>query len=379
MAPNAPPDGEDAVMGPHDMRNRYDGYIPVAGHDLGFAEDVEEGGRVYSEVDKTMLRDVAHTSWLNVVILGLFAALFVSFTVWSGLVGACKVDHFCEVFDHSTISKAFPRAAATRVPTVYLWVGLAVASLSVSVSSFYAVKLMRKPVGTAQMSEIGTHIYQCAHSLLSYQLKGFMVPVLVVFVLVGFGMGWTFSGGLLFGAMISKIAATAAVSIATRADMRTTAGARQGFYPAARIAFRAGSSLALAITGLGLLGNCAIYLMLEDVRVLIAFAAGASSVAFICRVIRSVYTSATSMGSRLLSKVHGQTNRRVREHLPLQFLHTGGDYLSDISGIGIDLLESFCSAISVRCFRTILDRDGRKCNVITYSLMRVNVIASGMA
>lgn len=343
------PDGTGA---PSSIRTRnaefegYEGYKPVANADFPYDEDVEQG-KVRNEIDPSMLRDNAHTSYLNLVIVGVFAALFITFAVWVGLVSACAVDHFCEMFDRSTINAQFLNASAMRVPAVYLWLGLAISSFAIMMSAFYSVKLMRKPVGTARLVEIATHIYECAHQLLNLQLKAYFIPILIVFVLIGFGISWIYSGGWLFGALISKMVATVCVSVSTRGNLRTAAAARDGFYPAARVAFRTGASMSLAIIGLSLLGNCAVYLMLEDVRVLIAFAAGASSVAFICRVVGSIYTSATNTGSRLLNLIREQNRLSVQEHLPLRFFETGGDNLGDISGVGIDLLETFCSAISV--------------------------------
>jgi len=341
------PGAPSSIRTRHAEFEGYEGYKPVANADFPFDEDVEQGKKVRNEIDPIMLRDNARTSYLNLVIVAVFAALFIIFVVWVGLVGACAVDHFCEIFDRSTINIQFLNASAMRVPAVYLWLGLAISSFAIMMSAYYSMKLIRKPVGTARLVEIATHIFECAHELLNLQLKSYMIPILIAFVLVGFGVSWIYSGAWLFGALISKMAATVCVSVSTHGNLRTAAAARDGFYPAARVAFRTGSSLSLGIIGLSLLGNCAVYLMLEDVRVLIAFAAGASSVAFICRVIGSIYTSATNTGSRLLNLIRVQNSLNLEEHLPLRFFETGGDNLGDITGAGIDLLETFCTAVSV--------------------------------
>ncbi len=57
------------------------------------------------------------------------------------------------------------------------------------------------------------------------------------------------------------------------------------------------------ISSLGLLSVFVVYLMLADVLLLAGFEADAASVALMCRVVGSIYISATSIGSRLLNLI----------------------------------------------------------------------------
>ncbi len=137
-------------------------------------------------------------------------------------------------------------------------------------------------------------------------MKTYLPPVFLVFLLIAFGLSRMFAGGFMFGSMITKISGTMSVNVATRANLRTTVAARNGIRSGAHLAFRAGAVMGLMITSLGLLGVSVVYLMLEDVRVLAGFAAGAASVALICRVVGSIYISATSIGSRLLNLIRDE-------------------------------------------------------------------------
>ncbi len=74
---------------------------------------------------------------------------------------------------------------------------------------------------------------------------------------------------------------------------------------------------------IGLLGVYVVYLKLKYVRVLAGFAAGAASVALMCRVVGSIYISATSIGSRLLNL--------FREE----------------AGLCLDLLEKYVSTMAI--------------------------------
>ncbi len=80
----------------------------------------------------------------------------------------------------------------------------------------------------------------------------------------------------MFGFMITKISGTMSVNVATRANLRTTAAARNRIRSGANVALRAGAVMGFMMTSLGLLGVSVVYLMLEDVRVLAGFAAGAA-------------------------------------------------------------------------------------------------------
>lgn len=330
----------------------YVGYKPFTAADLPFDEDVEwgKGGKSkFADVDPGMLRDSPQTSVISLIFTCFLAALFIVLLVWLILISSCKVSRFCDMTDHSTMSKVpgLTTAPALRIPTAYVWASLVVASFCLTVAAAYMIVLIRKPVGSARLVEISTHILECAHALTNCQMRAYLLPVITMFLLIGFGLSWIFAGGFMFGSMITKIAGNMCVNVATRANLRTTAAAKEGTRSGAGLAFRAGSIVGLMITGLGLLGVSVVYLMLEDSRVLAGFAAGTGAVALICRVIGSIYISATSMGSRLMNLIRGERRPDEEPHLPLQFMETGGECLGDVTGVSLDLLETYVSAIAV--------------------------------
>lgn len=325
----------------------YRGYRPIIATDFPYEEDVEIG-RIDKEadVDPSMLRDARQTSLVHLVLMCFFAVLFLTFVIWQILIALCKVNHFCDMLEKSSQSTTL-NTPALRIPAVYVWSGLTVAAISLAIAAWYSFNLMRKPVGTARIVEIATNIYESSHSILNYQLRAYLLPVVCVFMMLGFGVSWQFSSALLFGAIISKVAATLSVSIGTRTNLRVTAAARNSFNEAASIAFRSGSVIGIGITSLALLGVSTIYLMLEDVRALIPFVAGVSLVALICRVIGVIYTSATNMGSRLTSIITRGSNGPMNGEIILEYLKFGGDRLGDIASVGIEMLGTFALAVAV--------------------------------
>ncbi len=118
------------------------------------------------------------------------------------------------------------------------------------------------------------------------------------------------------------------VNVATLANLRTTAAARNRIHNGAYAAFGAGSVMVIMISSLELLRLSVVYLMLEDVRVLAGFVAGTASVTLICRVVGSIYISATSIGSRFLNLI------REGAGVCLEFLETYGSAMAVTATLG---------------------------------------------
>ncbi len=107
----------------------------------------------------------------------------------------------------------------------------------------------------------------------------------------------------MFGSKINKNFGTMSLDVAKLANLRYTADTRSRVHSGAYSAFRAGAAIGYMISTLGMLSVSVVYLVLEDVRVLAGIAADAASVALMCRVVGSIYNSATSIGSCLLNLI----------------------------------------------------------------------------
>eukprot|EP00171_Calliarthron_tuberculosum_P010812 IDg10812t1 len=95
----------------------YRGYKPIGAQDLPYAEDIESGIRSKKyEVDPAMLRDASHTSLRQTVLACFFGALFITFIIWQVLIAMCKIDHFCDLLERSSISKTIGNSPAIRIP-----------------------------------------------------------------------------------------------------------------------------------------------------------------------------------------------------------------------------------------------------------------------
>ena len=110
------------------------------------------------------------------------------------------------------------------------------------------------------MKEIAAAIHEGAQAFLMSEYKILIIFIVVVFLVVGFFIGWPTAVCFLIGAAFSTISGYCGMNVATKANVRTANAAREvGMKKALPIAFRGGAVMGLAVVGLGLFGASIIY------------------------------------------------------------------------------------------------------------------------
>ena len=206
-------------------------------------------------------------------------------------------------------------------------------------------KVSKQDAGTDRMKEIASFIHEGAQAFLMAEYKILIFFVVVLFVAIGFGIGWMTSVCFLVGALFSTVAGYFGMNVATKANVRTAAAAKDsGMNRALSIAFSGGAVMGMCVVGLGLLGCGIVWLVTEDANALSGFSLGASSIALFARVGGGIYTKAADVGADLVGKVEAGIPEDDPRN-PATIADNVGDNVGDVAGMGADLFESYVGSI----------------------------------
>ncbi len=218
--------------------------------------------------------------------------------------------------------------------------------LALIFAAYLAAKVSRQEEGTQRMKEISSAISEGAKAFLMAEYKILVFFVLILFVLIGLGIGnWITAICFVCGALFSTLAGYCGMQVATRANVRTANAARNGgMNKALSIAFSGGAVMGMCVAGFGVLGVGMIYALTENVEVLSGFSLGASSIALFARVGGGIYTKAADVGADLVGKVEAGIPEDDPRN-PAVIADNVGDNVGDVAGMGADLFESYVGAL----------------------------------
>ena len=213
-------------------------------------------------------------------------------------------------------------------------------------AALLAARVSKQNAGTDKMKEIAAAISEGAQAFLTAEYKILIFFVVVLFVLIGFGIGnWVTAICFVVGALFSTLAGYFGMTVATKANVRTANAAKEGgMNKALSIAFSGGAVMGMCVAGLGVLGVSAIYMITKNVDVLSGFSLGASSIALFARVGGGIYTKAADVGADLVGKVEAGIPEDDPRN-PAVIADNVGDNVGDVAGMGADLFESYVGAL----------------------------------
>ena len=217
--------------------------------------------------------------------------------------------------------------------------------------------------GTEKMKQIGGFIADGAMAFLRAEYKVLAVFVLCIAGLLVFGgikdpvnSSPFVALSFVVGAVCSALAGYIGMRVATKANIRTTQGARTSLGEGLKIAFAGGSVMGMGVVGLGLLGLGLLFAIFSGaigrdadsikrvMTIITGFSFGASSIALFARVGGGIYTKAADVGADLVGKVEAG----IPEDHPLNpatIADNVGDNVGDVAGMGADLFESYVGSI----------------------------------
>lgn len=228
----------------------------------------------------------------------------------------------------------------------YMYLVPVAAVIALLFAAYLATKVSRQDAGTERMKEIAGAIADGARAFLTAEYKILIVFVVVLFVLIGLGVGnWVTAVCFVVGALFSTIAGYCGMTVATKANVRTANAAKEsGMNKALSIAFSGGAVMGMCVAGLGALGVSLVYIVTKNVDVLFGFSLGASSIALFARVGGGIYTKAADVGADLVGKVEAGIPEDDPRN-PAVIADNVGDNVGDVAGMGADLFESYCGSL----------------------------------
>ena len=231
--------------------------------------------------------------------------------------------------------------------------------ISLAFAALLTSMVLKKDGGNDQIRFIGDAIQKGAMAFLSREYRLLAIFVVVMAIIIGVFIDMDVLDRIngkddssvpgtaiayLIGAIGSGLAGFIGMSIAVRANTRTTVQAMEGLNSALRVAFNSGAVMGVSVVGIALLGVTMMFVAFTDASVVAGFGFGASSIALFARVGGGIYTKAADVGADLVGKVE-QGIPEDDPRNPAAIADNVGDNVGDVAGMGADLFESYVGSI----------------------------------
>ena len=240
---------------------------------------------------------------------------------------------------------------------IFLYVAIAAGLVALAFAGVLTYDLLRQDRGSKEVQFIGDAIQRGAMAFLGREYRMLALFVVVVTVILAVLIDWDMTDTVgssrelpstaisyLAGAVASALAGFIGMSIAVRANTRTTVKAMVGLNPALRVAFNSGTVMGVSVVGIGLIGVTLLYWIFKDPIIVAGFGFGASSIALFARVGGGIYTKAADVGADLVGKIE-QGIPEDDPRNPATIADNVGDNVGDVAGMGADLFESYVGSI----------------------------------
>lgn len=221
---------------------------------------------------------------------------------------------------------------------------------------YLSASIMKNSPGNEKMRQISSSIQEGAKAFLKREYVYISIFVVVIAILISIApflatkemdLGWKTAIAFITGAVMSSLAGYIGMSIATRANSRTTHAADElGLKGALNVALSGGAVMGFSVVGLSLLGLAALVFVfgIENASTINGYAMGASLVALFARSGGGIFTKGADMGADLVGKVEAGIPEDDPRN-PAVIADNVGDNVGDVAGLGADLLESYIESM----------------------------------